>query len=380
MAIHCLSPTQAMTERTRSRACGTIGMVLIMSHLGILEARTAWGLVHTRAVRTTWATEFTDTTIPSGLPTGLGARTRRMTIISDGRWTFRLEGIMRKLTVGMVAYDDFDGVYFTIQAIRMFHPEALPDIEFLVVDNNPGSPHGQAIRDFIYSTGRTSQYIPFESYKSTSVRELVFTHARGGYVLCMDCHVMCVPGSLKRLLDYFDSGADNGNLLQGPLLYDDLSHISTHFEPIWRENMWGIWATDERGRDPDAAPFEIPMQGLGCFASRKDAWLGFSPHFRGFGGEEGYIHEKFRKAGKKTLCLPFLRWVHRFGRPNGASYPLNMGDRVLNYMIGHMELGMDCRPICDHFSGSYTENDLNRMMEFAHTTLYGQNSVTSQTG
>lgn len=141
--------------------------------------------------------------------------------------------------------------------------------------------------------------------------------------------------------------------------------------------MWGIWATDERGRDPDSAPFEIPMQGLGCFACRKDSWLGFNPHFRGFGGEEGYIHEKFRKAGKKTVCLPFLRWIHRFGRPNGASYPLNIGDRVLNYMIGHMELGMDTKPICEHFSGIYTESDLNRMKDFSRNTLYGQTSVTS---
>ena len=48
--------------------------------------------------------------------------------------------------------------------------------------------------------------------------------------------------------------------------------------------------TDDRGRDSNGEPFEIPMQGLGMFSCRKEAWLGFNPLFNGFGGEEGYIH------------------------------------------------------------------------------------------
>jgi hypothetical protein len=49
----------------------------------------------------------------------------------------------------------------------------------------------------------------------------------------------------------------------------------------------------------------IPAQGMGVFACRKNNWLGFNPKFRGFGGEEGYIHEKYRKNGKQVICLPF---------------------------------------------------------------------------
>ena len=36
------------------------------------------------------------------------------------------------------------------------------------------------------------------------------------------------------------------DLLQGPMLYDDLQSISTHLEPEWREQFWGTWATDPR--------------------------------------------------------------------------------------------------------------------------------------
>ena len=80
-------------------------------------------------------------------------------------------------------------------------------------------------------------------------------------------------------------------------------------------------------------PFEIPMQGLGLFFVRKAAWLKFNKHARGFGGEEGYIHEKYRKNGHKTLCLPFLKWLHRFGRPDGVKYPLTLNNKLRNYIL-----------------------------------------------
>jgi hypothetical protein len=56
--------------------------------------------------------------------------------------------------------------------------------------------------------------------------------------------------------------------------------------------------------DINDEPFEVPAQGLGIFSCKKSEWLGFNPHFRGFGGEECYIHEKYRQAGRKTICLP----------------------------------------------------------------------------
>ena len=113
--------------------------------------------------------------------------------------------------------------------------------------------------------------------------------------------------------------------------------------------MYGSWASDERARDPDAPPFEIPMQGLGLFACRRAAWPGFSTRFRGFGGEEGYIHEKVRQQGGRVLCLPFLRWLHRFERPMGVPYRIKWEDRVRNYLIGRHELGLPIDDVVQHF-------------------------------
>ena len=109
------------------------------------------------------------------------------------------------------------------------------------------------------------------------------------------------------------------DLVQGPLLSADARGLTgTHWNPVWSEGMYGQWAVDPRGLDPGAEPFDIPMQGLGLFACRRDAWAGLSPRFRGFGGEEGYLHEKVRRAGGRTVCLPALRWLHRFDRPGGC--------------------------------------------------------------
>ncbi len=258
------------------------------------------------------------------------------------------QGKKRKLTIGMATYDDYDGVYFSVQALQLYHPQIAKRCEILVIDNHPDGPCSASLKKLDqYIDGY--RYVPLPDIHGTAVRDHIFVHATSDYVLCMDCHVFIVPGAIEKLLNYFDENPDCQDLLQGPMLYDDLVKCVTHLEPVWREGMYGTWETDSRGTAPEEYPFEIPMQGLGLFACRKDAWKRFNPQFRGFGGEEGYIHEKFRQAGSKTLCMPFLRWLHRFARPMGVPYPLQWKDRIWNYWIGSTELNLDLDPMKAHF-------------------------------
>ncbi len=254
---------------------------------------------------------------------------------------------MKKLTIGLPAFDDFDGVFFTCQSLRLHHRDAMEHVQLLVVDGNPTSKHGEATAHFCKGSGVIHYVKAPQAYGPAQTKNLVFENAGTPYVLCMDSHILLEPGSISKLLGFMEQ--DEGNLLHGPLVYDDLTSISTHFDPVWRGGMWGVWATDERGRSVDSAPFEIPAQGMGLFACRKDAWLGFNPAFLGFGAEECYIHEKFRQHGKKSMCLPFLRWSHRFGRPAGIPYKCLWEDRIFNYFVGHLELGLDVTPVLDHF-------------------------------
>ena len=271
---------------------------------------------------------------------------------------------MGKLTIGTCVYDDYEGLYFTIQSLRLHHKEVLDRLEFVIINNNPKSAQGREIRKFVDWLKEPVTYVEFDGFSATSLRDKIFGLANTEYVLVLDCHVLLDPGSLKKLLDFYDAGRDHQNLLQGPLIYDDMKNVSTHFNlDKWGSDMWGVWDTDKRGKDPNNKPFEIPAQGLGLFTCRKDSWLGFNKKFRGFGGEEGYIHEKYRLAGRKAVCLPFLRWLHRFGRPAGVPYRPTKEDRFRNYMIGFQEIGKDTNEIIERFKDKVSAEYIQTVKE-----------------
>ncbi|MDD4109935.1 MAG: class I SAM-dependent methyltransferase [Clostridia bacterium] len=278
-----------------------------------------------------------------------------------------------KLSIGMAVYDDYNGVYFSIQSLKMFHSICNTDqIEFIVIDNNPNSEHGKETKKFVENWVK-GKYIPYTSKKSTSIRNQIFENATGTYTLCIDSHVMIGAGGIDALLDYYDQNPDTNNLLSGPLLYDNLTDVSTQFDPVWRSSMFGIWGINKEGIK-NGVPFDIPMHGLGLFSCRTDKWLGFNNNFRGFGGEEGYIHEKFRQAGGKCLCIPQLKWLHRFGRPDGVKYPLSLDDRIFNYFVGWLEIYKDPEhemilSIKDHFKDKTKNMDI--LFEEAKQCIFG---------
>ncbi len=256
------------------------------------------------------------------------------------------------LTVGMAVYDDFDRAAMTLMGLRFGHAEIAANLELLVVDNNPMSRQGQRLRCLCGSIGAT--YIPYEEVQGTSApRDLVFQKAKNEFVLCIDSHVILPPVTLLRLLKFAADNRDSKDLFHGPLILEHFKtqainnpevqcpHAYTHMNPVWGEDlMFGKWGCDQRGASADSEPFEIPMHGLGLFGCFKTAWLGFPTGLRGFGGEEGNIHEKYRQAGHKTWCLPFLRWWHLWNdEQKSPSYPALMLDKCRNYLIWALHLG-----------------------------------------
>lgn len=270
---------------------------------------------------------------------------------------------MKTLTIGMATYDDFHGVYFTIQALRLYHPIVETDqVEIIIIDNNPDSKHGEETKNFA-GWGKNIKYIPFTEKKTTAVRNEIFKHAEGKYTICMDPHVLLPQGSVDALLNYYSLNPDCKNIVQGPMLYDNLKDISTSFEPKWNDGMYGVWST-EREEYERGEPFSIPMMGLGTFSCETKNWLGFNEDFTGFGGEEWYIHEKFRQNGGDAICLPNFKWMHRFGRPDGVKYRLKFEDRIWNYFIGWLELYDNVEhpmiiSIYDHFRSKISTKVLN---------------------
>ena len=287
----------------------------------------------------------------------------------------------KKLTIGMATYDDYDGVYFTIQSLRLYHDLDEKNVDLIVVDNNPSSKHGEETKKFVKNK-IGGKYIPHSEKNSTSVRNLIFKNSQSKYTLCVDPHVMIVKNGINHLINYFEDNPQNQkNLVQGPLLYDDLKNLSTHFDPVWRSSMYGIWETDKKSLEKNL-PFDIPMQGLGVFACETSNWPGFNENFRGFGGEEGYIHEKFRQSGGRTICLPQFKWIHRFNRPNGVPYPLKLEDRVWNYFIGWLEIYDDPNhqmilDIKNHFNDKIGVDKVNNIFQEALKTHCGEGIANS---
>ena len=327
---------------------------------------------------------------------------------------------MKILSIGIAHHNDFSGAWFTIQDIRkelIFNgrQDLLKKIEFVVVENDTDSEHAKSLKEFCVKNLAKDKSLSYNICRTegTSVsRNSIIENANGKFVLVLDCHVLLCPalGVVEKLINFIESNSNDDNLYCGPLVGDDGDSIYTHFTDEWSGTNFGKWSlawrcqcedyyfeiekeaeeikdlvTGERHQrcpkcdldysegayavvhekkcipcgHSETDPFEIGSQGLGCFLVRKESWLGFNEHSRGFGGEEYYIHEKYRKNNRKAMCLPFMKWLHRFERPGGIEYKLEIEHVVRNYILEFIELELDLSSIYEHF---VKENDFDEIV------------------
>ncbi len=265
----------------------------------------------------------------------------------------------------MATYDDYNGVYFTIQALRLYHPICKTnEVEFIILDSNPEGAHGKELKNF-QGWVPNLKYIESKKASSFNKYDIPMYHAEGKYTLLLDCHVLLLPNSLDALLDYYADNRNCKDIVQGPMFYDDLKNYSTHYAPRWGSDAWGKWATNTESFERKV-PFEIMMLGLGAWSCETKNFPKISKYFRGFGGEEGYIHEKFRRNGGKAICIPDFQWLHRFGRPDGVSYTLTVEDRLWNYFIGWLDVTKDPQhpmilDIKDNFKDRVPEETMDKI-------------------
>ena len=150
------------------------------------------------------------------------------------------ERFPRRLTIGMATYDDYDGVYFTIQSIRFHNPELDGQLEFVVIDNNPAGPCSDALSN-LGKWVDGYRYISCDQWSGTAIRNLVFEEASSPFVLCIDSHVLIAPTALFKLISYFEANPDTPDLIQGPLLYDDLRKVVTSYgTAMARRHVWDV--------------------------------------------------------------------------------------------------------------------------------------------
>lgn len=266
---------------------------------------------------------------------------------------------MPKWTIGIPCFDQPGTLWATITALRCMHAEQIRDCEILVVNDNPRSALGKLISEEVPKmTGNDCRVRCVESLDRSgtySARNRVFDEAEGEFVLCLDSHVIVALGGLASLFKHFAADPLSRDLVSGPVMYSSLKHCGTHYQDGFRRGMFGKWGTDPRANHrvpmnelPGGEPFEIESMGIGLFACRKETFPRFHEAFRGFGGGEWYLHEKNRRQGGRSVCLPDLRWPHYFWKESKPYSPV-WYDRVRNEVIGRQELGESIDPIYDHF-------------------------------
>ena len=199
------------------------------------------------------------------------------------------------LTIGMPSYNNYQEVWFTVQALRLY--QDLEDCEIIIIDN-----YGKDERLKKMIRNKENVRIVEWTVKQGSgvPRNRIFEHAQGDWVINLDSHVMLRPNAISDFKKWAKKNPDCKDLFHGPMLYDNLKIMTDSYQDKWQGNAWGVWNAS-RVIDPAEKPFEIKMMGIGCFGCRKDAWQGFNEDFIGFGGVEGYIHEKHRQAGYKEV-------------------------------------------------------------------------------
>lgn len=238
-----------------------------------------------------------------------------------------------KFTISMACYDDFDGVYFTVQALRAYHD--LTGMDLLVLDNHPDSAHGERLRSFAPRAG--IKLVAVTDRASSWVKYDAIQHATGDVVVGMDSHVLLLPGALQSLRAWWQAHEGARDLLTGPIVYDELDRCSTHLEPRWQGHDFGVWSPVIPFPAGDA--FEVPMQGMGFWSVWRAHWpcASLAARMRGFGAEEWTVAESIRQHGGRVMSHPALLWTHRFGWPK-RTFPLTTEDKVRNYFRGWLSL------------------------------------------
>lgn len=286
------------------------------------------------------------------------------------------------LTIGMAAYNNPREVRYTLLGLTMDHKTAVVtegDVEIIVVDN-----YGCNITQAICQSIPGVRYILSKDIQGTAhPRDLLFREAKGRFTCCIDSHIKIEsdPRRVAQLKDYLRANMDSIDLLQGPLITESGGVMWTEFRDSWGAGMWG--QGHARAIENDE-PFDIFAQGLGLFCCRTEVFLslgGFNPNFRGFGGEEVYLHEKFRKAGGRCLCLPWLRWWHDFKfQSETPPYPALRLDMFKNYLYGCKEVGLDAMPVIQHYINRITPSKMREAIVEVYDEADGDGVAGSSAG
>lgn len=300
-----------------------------------------------------------------------------------------------RLTIAIPTRKDWYGFHETWHSVAaMVRAAGLTDrVEMLAVDQSPDTEAGKHVAGTVRSIASNWQvdpaghvavnrggpidakYEPWAEVLGTAAgKQACFGKASGEWVLVLDSHVILTDDSLRRLYDFIQKPRNRfcRDLFYGVNLADDHKQYFSHLD-IWGDDgapligddgVFGNWRSDPRAKSPDGKPFDVEGGGGWCFFARRDAFLtvGFHPLMRGFGGEEGFISERFRRAGRSVKCAPFVRGIHRYARLSGDVYAVTVAEKLRNHVIGWLDLGFDLEQLRTVWRGRLKPDEIDSVM------------------
>lgn len=244
---------------------------------------------------------------------------------------------MPALTIGVMHHQKLKSLAATIKALRRDHD--LADVDLMVIDTKSSKKARRWVR-----RQHNIRYAAIEPGQKSSALDQLFEQARGEVVLVLQDPVRLRHGSLQALDRFFACHPDSNALVHG-LTMSGKRVIATHSDPFWRRNSWGSRANKPSPRLGEGLPFVIPMQESGVFSCRRSAWPGMPSGWRGYGGEDGFLQERFRREGAQVVCLPGLQW-ERIAQVRPARPYSQQAVQVLrNHLAGAADLDLDTRYI-----------------------------------
>ncbi len=278
---------------------------------------------------------------------------QRNTRFASGAELIRQAGPV--LTIGIPHCCDYQRLWHTLASLhkdRLAH--GLVDlVELLVIDNSLtvqdtelGKRHSDEARKRV-SELPNARFETFTERPGTApTKNEVFRQARGRAVMCLDSHCELPPGVMTWAVNFWTAEQLNDDLHHAMELHlrmvepDGTPAIccSHRQEAFGRDGNFGICTVSPQAKHA-RLPFEVGAAGCGCFMARRETWLGFHQDFRGWGGEEGYIQEKYRQAGRKAWVHPEFQYVHQYHAIDGVSYQgRDWVTKAKNALLGFREL------------------------------------------
>jgi hypothetical protein len=217
------------------------------------------------------------------------------------------------LDIGLPYCGDLTGLAMTLSGMAIErHIHGLNDLTFTVVDNS-GTRSGEPLAK---EHGAKYVYHPTPTGASPARRAL-FDGSMAKWQACLDDHCQFLHGDLARLVAWCREN-ETDDLYHGVMLKsrvsdgENLAVHWTHCETRWNpDGLFGVPSRNHVILKDDSRPWPIPMGWSWFFMARPETFLGVHPEARGF-ANEGYLDLKYRLAGRKVWCLPFVRTTHVF--------------------------------------------------------------------